>query len=157
METRPKIGRPRIYETIEELELAIESYFFIPITVDSGSKLGPEKNETDKFTFNPRPTVTGLALHLGFCDKTTLYDYRDRPEFSHPIKAALTLIEKHHEEGLSGNSVAGHIFALKNKGWKDKIETGFTDTNGNDIPPVHIYIPDNNRSNDSSDTAKSAD
>lgn len=40
------------------------------------------------------------------------------------------------------------IFWLKNrqkKKWRDKIEQGFTDEEGNDINPVRIYIPDNGR------------
>lgn len=95
-----RTGRPRIFENADNLEEVCNQYF----------------EQTDK------PTVTGLTLYLGFADKTTLYDYRDRLEFSHSIKKALTRIEQYHEEGLSGNSVAGRIFALKNMGWKDKQE-----------------------------------
>jgi len=101
-------GRPRIYDDPEELEKAVDSYFII-------EEEGMEKMIN-------KPTVTGLALHLGFADKTTLYEYRDRPEFSYSIKKGLTMIERYHEEGLSENSVAGRIFALKNMGWRDKTE-----------------------------------
>jgi hypothetical protein len=95
-------GRPRIYDNIEDLSTQVDAYF----------------NQPDL----TKPTVTGLALYLGFADKTTLYEYRDRPELSYPIKRALTMIEQYHEEGLSDNNVAGRIFALKNMGWKDKTE-----------------------------------
>jgi hypothetical protein len=95
-------GRPRIYDNYDELDEQVSNYFLDPKTV--------------------KPTVTGLALYLGFADKTTLYEYRDRPELSYPIKRALTMIEQYHEEGLSDNNVAGRIFALKNMGWKDKTE-----------------------------------
>jgi len=104
-------GRPRIYNNVDELAEMVESYFVQP-DVSTG-ELKPIN----------KPTVTGLALHLGFADKTTLYEYRDRPELSYPIKKALTLIEKYHEEALGDNNVAGRIFALKNMGWKDKTET----------------------------------
>jgi hypothetical protein len=97
-------GRPRIYESVEELEQKCEEYFA----------------QTEK------PAVTGLALFLGFADKTTLYEYRDRPEFSYPIKKALTRIELYHEEGLTENSVTGRIFALKNMGWSDKVQNEIT-------------------------------
>lgn len=44
---------------------------------------------------------------------------------------------------------AAAIFWLKNrrkKQWRDKIEQGFTDGEGNDINPVHIFkLPDNGR------------
>ena len=94
-------GRPRIYDSVEELEQMCDEYY---------------ENTT-------KPCVSGLALYLGFADKSTLYEYRDRPEFSYPIKKALSRIELYHEQGLCDNNVAGRIFALKNMGWKDKTET----------------------------------
>lgn len=100
-------GRPPIFSDPNELQLKIDG-FFLACT---------EAKE--------RPTVTGLTLHLGFADKSTLYDYRDKEntDFSHPIKKALTKIENELEKRLENNSVAGIIFALKNMGWKDKQET----------------------------------
>lgn len=110
-------GRPRIWDDPEELEKACDGYF-----------------DQDDI----KPTVTGLALHLGFDSKQSLYDYRDRPEFSYPIKKALTKIEKYHEEGLSENNVAGRIFALKNMGWKDKAEIEHSGT----TIPIQIIFPE---------------
>jgi hypothetical protein len=95
------MGRPRIYDSVDDLETMCNEYFDV----------------TNK------PCVSGLALYLGFADKSTLYEYRDREEFSYPIKKALTRIELYHESRLSENSVTGSIFALKNMGWKDKVET----------------------------------
>jgi len=134
-------GRPRIYNNVDELAEMVESYFMQPVMIDVQSKAGIDHIPSGEFKPIAKPTVTGLALHLGFADKTTLYEYRDRPELSYPIKKALTLIEKYHEEALGDNNVAGRIFALKNMGWKDKVETGFTDSTGKDIPPVQIYLP----------------
>ncbi len=113
-----QVGRPKIYESNEQLEKAVYSYFFT--TELESNDLG---GHSEVVRENKKPTITGLTLHLGFADKTTLYDYRDRPEFSHSIKWALTMIEKYHEEGLSENNVTGRIFALKNMGWRDKTET----------------------------------
>lgn len=113
-------GRPRIYESVEQLEEAVYDYFYPLKKFETGCGIAVGY-DNDRDT-NKKPSITGLALHLGFADKTTLYDYRDRPEFSHPIKWALTMIEKYHEEGLSENNVTGRIFALKNMGWKDKQE-----------------------------------
>lgn len=103
-------GRPRIYETVEELDEVIESYI------------------ADCKANNKKPTITGATLFLGFCDKTTLYDYRDRDGFSHSVKRLLLFVENGYEEALHGNSVTGCIFALKNMGWKDKTEQ---EINGN--------------------------
>jgi hypothetical protein len=121
-------GRPRIYESVEAMEDSIYDYFH-PLVKSTTEEtacgvLTVELSEDKQYrVVNKQPTVTGLALHLGFADKTTLYEYRDRPEFSYSIKRALTMIEQYHEEGLSGNNVTGTIFALKNMGWKDKQET----------------------------------
>lgn len=97
-------GRPRIYDSVEELDTMVDSYM-----------LDCKENSI-------KPTITGATLFLGFCDKTTLYDYRDREEFSHSIKRLLLYVEFGYETALHGNSVTGAIFALKNMGWKDKQE-----------------------------------
>lgn len=69
------------------------------------------------------PTVTGLALHLGFNSKDTLYQYSKKEEFSDSIKKGLSMVEKHHELQIAyGDKCTGNIFALKNMGWKDKVE-----------------------------------
>lgn len=53
------------------------------------------------------------------------------------------------------------IFWLKNrqrKKWRDKIETGITDNEGNDINPVVIFqLPDNGRSNNKAATGLSGE
>lgn len=99
-----KVGRPRIYSNVNELNAKCDEYF------DS------LKDESEN---SKPPTVAGLTLFLGFGHKSSLYDYRDNTEFSYPIKRALLKIEKYHEEGLSSKSPTGHIFALKNRGWSD--------------------------------------
>lgn len=140
-------GRPRLYKSVKEMDKAIEDYFMVDEYMHSEDDDGNLiKKPTGQKVRISRPTVTGLALHLGFADKTTLYEYRDRPEFSYSVKRALTIIEQYHEEGLCENNVTGRIFALKNFGWKDKIETGFTDSEGKDVAPVQIIqLPDNGR------------
>ena len=92
-------GRPRILQSLETAESLIELYF----------KQEPEK-----------PTMAGLALHLGFADRKSLMDYIDRDdEFSLPIKRAVGQIEAEHETRLYGSQCTGSIFWLKNRGWKD--------------------------------------
>jgi hypothetical protein len=63
-----------------------------------------------------------LALYLGFAGRDSLNDYLKKPEFFHPIKKALSKVEREYEKGLKGRNPAGSIFALKNFGWKDKQE-----------------------------------
>lgn len=120
-------GRPPIFETPDELQSAIEQYF----------------DEKKEFV-----TVTGLAYRLGFESRQSIYDYKERPEFSYIIKRATLWIESMYEAKLSGNNVAGSVFALKNMGWRDKVETGITNNAGDDVEQVVIFkIPDNGRDN----------
>lgn len=105
-------GRPRMYETPEELEKAIDEFISQHI----------EETETDSgiWKLKGSPTVTGLALHLGFSDRHTIYEYKKREEFSHLIKRALLFVEHKYEKMLETRSVTGGIFVLKNMGWTDE-------------------------------------
>lgn len=94
-------GRPLKYETNEELQEAIEEYF-----ADN-----PEK-----------PTQSGLALHLGFNSRQSLYNYKERDEFLDTIKKAFVRIDNEHEKRLFEHSNSGSIFYLKNRGWSDKMD-----------------------------------
>jgi hypothetical protein len=96
------MGRPRIYNTSEELEAEVEKYFEIT-----------EQSDV---------TITGLALHLGFESRQSIYDYEKNGEFSYIIKRAKLRVELAYEWRLNSNSCTGAIFALKNMGWKDKQE-----------------------------------
>lgn len=68
------------------------------------------------------PTFSGMARFLGFESRRSFYDYAKRDGFSRSVKRAQLLIESEYERRLSGNNVAGSIFALKNHGWADKQE-----------------------------------
>jgi hypothetical protein len=70
---------------------------------------------------NP-PTITGLALYLGFSSRQSMYDYESKEEYSYTIKRARLRCENWLEENLlSGNiQAAAGIFALKNYGWRDQ-------------------------------------
>jgi len=118
-----KEGRPLIFETPEQLEAAIQAYF--------------EKQVTDKAPI----TISGLAYELGFESRQSIYDYKEREEFSYILKRATFFVESQYENKLSGTTPTGAIFALKNMGWKDKVETGFTDSEGKDVQPQLIFQP----------------
>ena len=122
-------GRPRKFETAEQLEAEINNYFKEFYEVESLEDL------------KRKPTVAGLALRLGFESRQSIYDYAEDEKFSYVIKRAILAIEDFHESSLSGNNVTGHVFWLKNHGWKDKSEVdntlsiknalvGFGDGNG---------------------------
>lgn len=113
-------GRPPIYNSVEEM---------LPIL---------EQWESDVKEGLVKPTVTGLTLTLGFADKSTLYDYAKKDEFSHPIKRALTIVEMGYEDALRESNATGSIFALKNMGWKDKSEHNHLN-NGESFQPFIFH------------------
>lgn len=68
------------------------------------------------------PTITGLALYLGFCDRHSFYDYEKKDLFTHTIKKARARMVAYYEQKVVGNQAAGPIFMLKNFGYSDKQE-----------------------------------
>lgn len=119
--SRPEVvmGRPKTYETPEELEKAVEEYF----------NTVPEYGTT----------VTGLALWLGFDSRQSLYDYEKREEFSYIVKRAKLKVEMGYELKLMSNACTGAIFALKNMGWRDKTETDIT-TSGEKLNQIEVIV-----------------
>jgi hypothetical protein len=120
-------GRPLKFKTVEELDNKINDYF--TNCPDKRPVKMRDSEGSEYMEFIPCYTITGLALHLGFCDKKSLYDYQDRPEFLHSIKQARTKIELAYEMILHTGQCTGAIFALKNFGWKDKHEVEQTNLN----------------------------
>ncbi len=118
-----KVGRPRKYKTVDELQQLIDEYFEF----------------CDK---KKRPyTITGLALYLDMDRKSLLryeQDYED--EFSHTIKKAKERVQEFVECCLFKSGIAtGVIFNLKNNfGWQDKQSIDTTVENRvtiiNDLP-----------------------
>jgi len=94
-------GRPKKWDNVEDLQKSIYEYF---------------ENENGKIT------ITGLALHLGFESRQSIYDYEKDGEYSYTIKKAKLRVENFYEKELLGDHTSGAIFALKNFGWADKTE-----------------------------------
>lgn len=113
-------GRPPHFKTADELQLKIDEYF------NGGLKkktvlVGKGENAT--VIEIPVPTITGLAYFLGFESRSSFYDYENREGFSYTIKRSRLFIETEYEEQLQIGNTTGAIFALKNMGWIDKMET----------------------------------
>src|SRR3972149_5244010 len=96
-------GRPLKFETVDELQKQIDTYFAVC-----------PKDEW---------TITGLAMALDTSRKV-LCEYEDeRPEYSNTVKKAKIKVENGYEIDLKKHGRSGTIFALKNFDWKDKTET----------------------------------
>lgn len=124
-----KVGRPAKYETPELLQDKIDEYFKnevgeFPLLDEDGKHIFNKFGEIVT-TLKP-PTVSGLALYLGFSDRSSMYDYKNKKEnkeFSRTIKKAIARIVEFAETRLYvGGKPTGAIFWLKNHGWKDKTE-----------------------------------
>ena len=112
-------GRPPVFENENNLKKRIEDYFDSLID-----------EETQEYT--KRPTMTGMALFLGYASRQSMYDNAKKEEFSYIITRAQQVIAMSYEEMLLTKVSSGAIFALKNMGWKDKTETDITSA-GNEL------------------------
>lgn len=128
------VGRPALYDTPEQMQKKLDEYYeWVKGELNTGVT---KDGDLEQWLRPPEPvTITGLCLFLGFESRQSFYDYEKKPEFSYTIKKARLFIEHGYEKKLHGQHVAGPIFALKNMGWKDKVETGITDIEGNDVSP----------------------
>lgn len=121
-------GRPRVFETEDDLHDAVEGYFEY-IKGDFHYETDPDDESKDvKVTdrYAETPTLTGLALHLGFESRQSIYDYEKNGEFSYTIKRARLRIEAFYEQALLSRAAVGAIFALKNFGWSDRQQVDHT-------------------------------
>ena len=120
-----KGGRPPFYNTREEMQEKIDAYFEeckgrylvidetvmrdkygIPVVIDAKP-----------------PTITGLALALGFTSRQALLNYQAKDEFVDTITRAKSRVECYAEERLYDKDGAnGAKFNLANnfEGWKEK-------------------------------------
>ena len=125
MEKHPG-GRPWIYKTAEEIQVKIDEYF----QLCEGEYLKDKEGDvlTDKYGAPIRindkpPTITGLALHLGFNSRQALLNYQGREEFNDTITRAKARVEAYAEARLFDKDGAnGAKFSLANnfEGWREK-------------------------------------
>jgi hypothetical protein len=128
-------GRPRKYQTVEELSVLIDQYFE---TCDKGEivEVYDKKEQTVKTIERKIPyTITGLGLALNMSRQDLLNYQHD--EFFDTIKTAKEKCENYAELRLMSGDMqaAGPIFALKNYGWADKQDIDVK-TGGEKINPA---------------------
>lgn len=133
------------YSAPEEIEGLIDAYF----TECEGTLLTDHNGDPilDKWG-NPvylsrrPPTVTGLALALGFKTRTALLRYQAKKEFEDLITEAKSRVEKYVEEQLfSRDGAKGAIFSLQHNfaGWQDA-----KDGEGSEADTIVIKLARNN-------------
>lgn len=128
-------GRPLAFETVEELDVAIEEYFasceeevWQEFEEEDGSiRWKPvinHKGEIQKY-FKKAPTMSGLAVFIGV-DRRTLLNYSKREPYFPTVSRAKARIEAYSEEQLYNRAYKNHsgiMFSLRNNfDWVDKTE-----------------------------------
>lgn len=134
-------GRPPTYENVDQIAIKLNEYF-VWVRGEKGTNVDAE-GDIEKWERPPEPiTITGLCFYLGFESRQSFYDYEKKDEFAYIIKRARLLVENWYEKKLYTQYTTGAIFALKNMGWVDKVESGFTDKDGKDItrPPAIMVV-----------------
>ena len=140
-----KVGRPPMYNTAEEMQTIIDEYF-------EGCKGEMRSDENgmvyrDKYGFpiffdQKPPTITGLALALGFTSRQALLNYQAKEEFVDTIMRAKARVEQYAEERLFDKDGAnGAKFSLANNfdGWKEKKEI---EADVNNTVTIHVELVD---------------
>ena len=128
---KPPRGRAPRFSEPEEMQRLIDAYFEdcegYPLTLpDENGGERPVLNKYGKPVIigaHP-PTVTGLALALGFMSRQALLNYQTRDKcFNDTITRAKSRVEEYAESRLYDKDGAnGAKFSLANnfKGWKEK-------------------------------------
>jgi len=114
------------YTSVEQVEGLIEQYFTDcegKILTDADGNPILTKFGQPVIVGQKPPTMTGLALALGFESRTSLWNYKGKKEFRKAIQLATSRIEQYTEERLFDRDGArGAQFVLSHnfKGWKDE-------------------------------------
>lgn len=121
-----KVGRPPMYKTAEEIQEKIDAYFEEckgkQLFCEEGAPMR-DKYGLPIFVDVRPPTITGLALALGFTSRQALLNYQAKEEFVDTIMRAKAKVECYAEERLFDKDGAnGAKFSLANnfEGWKEK-------------------------------------
>ena len=106
---KPKFRNPK------EMEKKIEEYFDI------------WHNQVEEYEYDweavikARPTLTWLALYLGFPNTEAFWKYKNEPKYAEIVARAYSCIEQYYEEHLLSKYTKWSSFALRNIGnWEQK-------------------------------------
>lgn len=117
------MGMTPMYTSVEEIKDKIERYFEnckgYPLTDSKGKQIFNKFGSPIFVDVHP-PTVTGLALALGFNSRQSLLNYQGKAEFMDTITRAKSRVEQYTEERLFDRDGSnGAQFSLRNnfKGW----------------------------------------
>lgn len=122
---KPRVGRPPKFTSVEEMQAKIDEYFAAckghPMTDDEGKPVLDKFGRPIILDAHP-PTITGLALALGFASRQGLLTYQGKKAYCDTITRAKTFCERYAEERLFDRDGSnGAKFSLQNNfsGWRE--------------------------------------
>lgn len=134
-----KGGRPPRYKTAEEMQKVIDEYFEEctgRLYTDENGEPKLDRFGNEIYLGAKPPTVTGLALALGFTSRLALLNYQDKDEFVNTVLRAKAKVEEYAESRLFDRDGAnGAKFNLSNnfRGWR---ESQNVEISGKDGGPI---------------------
>jgi len=129
-------GCPPRYKSVKDMQLVIDKYFEDSkgeMLKDDDGKHVLDKYGSPVVIDSYPPTITGLALALGFTSRQALLNYQDKAEFFDAVTHAKARVEAYAEARLfDKDGVNGAKFSLTNnfKGWKDTQSVEYSGPNG---------------------------
>ena len=138
-------GAPRKWKSVKAMQEAIDAYFEsckgTPLMIDGD--VATDKYGRPIILDEKPPTVTGLALALGFTGRQALIDYQARPEFADTVTRAKSRCEEYAESRLYDKDGAnGAKFSLGcNFGWRATEEKAETAAGGIVLLPAVMDTP----------------
>lgn len=139
------MGRPRKYKSPEEMQVVIDQYFKdcegSPLIGEDGEVIRDKFGEIVMSNARP-PTVTGLALALGFTGRQALMDYQGRKAFADTVTRAKSRIEAYAEQRLfDRDGQRGAEFSLRyNFRWAQE-EKGAGEDGATGVVMLPVIMP----------------
>ena len=128
-------GCPPRFKSAKDMQVVIDQYFRDckgEMLKDNEGKHVLDKYGCPVVIDSFPPTITGLALALGFTSRQALLNYQDKAEFVDTVTHAKTRVEAYTEARLfDKDGVNGAKFSLTNnfKGWRDTQNIELTGAN----------------------------
>lgn len=127
-------GRPPQFKSAGEMQILIDQYFDDcegTVYKDKEGEVVFDKYGNPIIVGNKPPTITGLALALGFTCRLSLLNYQSKKEFVNTVTRAKSRVEAYAEARLfdrDGSNGAKFSLANNFKEWREKTDLN---VNGN--------------------------
>lgn len=137
-------GRPLKFNSKEEMQDLIDKYFSEckgEILKDNNGEAVLNKNGLPIVINSKPPTITGLALALGFQSRQALLNYQGKKEFNDTILKAKSRVEEYAETRLfDRDGVNGAKFSLE---YNFKWNSTNSNIESSEVPSLYKALEEN--------------